>query len=206
MLFKKELWDRLADGTVALAFRRWKRPTVTTGGTLKTPAGVLAIDEVAEVTEASITADDAAQAGYGSLDELRRDLRFGADRRTFRIAFHHAGPDPRDRLRQNPVDDTYFAEVVKQLDRFDMASRDGAWTRRLLAAIEASPAVPSRDLAERLDEEQARLKRRVRCLKDLGLTDSLGTGYQLSPRGHSVAELLTAQDQHGRSHPKPRSK
>ncbi len=56
----------LADGTVTLAFRRWQRPTVTTGGTLKTAVGVLAIDEVVEINENSITAEDAARAGYGS--------------------------------------------------------------------------------------------------------------------------------------------
>ncbi|CAN5632249.1 hypothetical protein BH24ACT14_BH24ACT14_07980 [soil metagenome] len=64
------------------------------------------------------------------------------------------------------------------------------WTRRLLAAIEESPGLRSGDLAERLGDEQVRLKRRVRRLKDLGLTESLGIGYRLSPRGQAVTERL----------------
>jgi hypothetical protein len=32
------------------------------------------------------------------------------------------------------------------------------------------------------------LKRRVRRLKELGLTESLGTGYRLSPRGEAYVE------------------
>jgi hypothetical protein len=51
VLFRKELWTGLADGTVTLAFRRWQRPTVTTSGALKTAVGVLAIDEVVEINE-----------------------------------------------------------------------------------------------------------------------------------------------------------
>jgi len=192
VLFRKELWTGLADGTVTLAFRRWQRPTVTTSGALKTAVGVLAIDEVVEINENFITAEDAARAGYGSVDELRRDLGPRPDRRAYRTAFHHAGADPRERLRQTPLDDEHYAEVVQRLDRLDSASRDGGWTRRLLAAIEASPGLRSGDLAERLGDEQVRLKRRVRRLKDLDLTESLGTGYRLSPRGHAVSERLTA--------------
>jgi hypothetical protein len=49
------------------------------------------------------------------------------------------------------------------------------WTRRLLAAIEESPGLRSGDLAERLGDEQVRLKRRVRRLKDPALPKALAS-------------------------------
>jgi hypothetical protein len=32
MLFKQRFWAGLADGSVTVAFRRWRRPTVRAGG------------------------------------------------------------------------------------------------------------------------------------------------------------------------------
>ncbi len=42
MLFEQRLWSGLADGSVTVAFRRWKRPRARVGGRHRTPAGVLA--------------------------------------------------------------------------------------------------------------------------------------------------------------------
>lgn len=39
MLLPKQLWDPIARGEVTLAFRRWRRPTVRAGGSLRSPAG-----------------------------------------------------------------------------------------------------------------------------------------------------------------------
>jgi hypothetical protein len=74
MLFQQRLWAGLADGTVTVAFRRWKRPRARAGGSHRTPAGVLAVDAVAEIDPAAISEDDARAAGYGSLTELLRQL------------------------------------------------------------------------------------------------------------------------------------
>ena len=46
MLFPKRVWVGLVDGSVTVAFRYWKRPTVKGGGTLQSAVGVLAIDSV----------------------------------------------------------------------------------------------------------------------------------------------------------------
>ena len=40
VLFPKRVWDGLADGSVTVAFRYWKRPTVRRAGRIVTPAGV----------------------------------------------------------------------------------------------------------------------------------------------------------------------
>lgn len=63
MLFPAHLHAGLADGSVTLAFRRWRRPTVKAGGTLRSPAGVLAIDAVELVPLAAI--GEAAGAAPG---------------------------------------------------------------------------------------------------------------------------------------------
>ena len=99
MLFEQRLWAGLADGTVTVTFRRWRRPRARAGGRHVTPAGVLAVDAVAEVDPAAITEDDARAAGFGSLAELRGRLDRHGDGPVWRVDFHHAGADPREALR-----------------------------------------------------------------------------------------------------------
>ncbi len=55
MLIKQKFLDGIAEGRISLAFRRWKRPTVKAGGSLRTIIGVLAIEAVDVVTDKSIT-------------------------------------------------------------------------------------------------------------------------------------------------------
>lgn len=59
MLFKQETLRSVADGTVRLAFRRWRRPTVRAGGTLLTSVGLLAIESVDPIADADITVAEA---------------------------------------------------------------------------------------------------------------------------------------------------
>ena len=75
MLFKQRFWPGLADGTITLAFRRWKRPTVKAGGTLTSPGGVLGIDEVVIIEPDEITAEQAQAAGYRTAEDVLADLR-----------------------------------------------------------------------------------------------------------------------------------
>lgn len=190
MLFGKEHWRGLADGSITVAFRRWIRPTVRPGGTLTTPSGVLAIEDVVEVSEEDLDDADARASGYPSVAQLRDSLRAGEDRRLYRITFQHVGADPREELRTRTVDEAGLREVERRLDRLDAASETGPWTRLLLAAIDRHPGMWSGDLAAEVGDERDRLKRRVRRLKELGLTESLRTGYRISPRGRSVLERL----------------
>jgi DNA-binding IclR family transcriptional regulator len=52
------------------------------------------------------------------------------------------------------------------------------------------PAERAADLAQRVGKDRSRFKRRVRRLKELGLTESLVVGYRLSPRGRALLEHL----------------
>jgi hypothetical protein len=73
-----------------------------------------------------------------------------------------------------------LAAIAARLARLDRAA---SWTRATLALIDAYPGVRAEDLAGRQGLDKASFKRRVRRLKDLGLTESLPLGYRLSPRG-----------------------
>jgi hypothetical protein len=65
VLFRKDLWDKLADGSVTVAIRRQKRPTVRAGGTLQSPAGQLAIDDPRVDLRAQDDFDPAEVAALG---------------------------------------------------------------------------------------------------------------------------------------------
>jgi hypothetical protein len=188
VLFRQGFWAGLADGSVTLAFRRWKRPTVKTGGRLTTPAGVLAIEEVKVIEEGAITEADARRSGFVDRAALLDELA-GRQGELYRIAFHRSGDDPRVALREQAAlteDDS--AELARRLARLDRASTHGPWTEAVLRLIAERPAVRAGDLAESLGRERLAFKADVRKLKALGLTESLDVGYRLSPRGEAWLE------------------
>ncbi|WP_286157173.1 helix-turn-helix domain-containing protein [Sinorhizobium sp. RAC02] len=164
-----------------LAFRRWAKPTVRAGGTLRTAAGVLAIDSIERVDLDTVSAGDVQAAGYVSREELARDLR--PEGALYRIAFHVAGKDPRENLRENDtLDPGEIAALKGALAKLD---RKGEWTSAALCMIAERDGRTAAEIAERLDMEKLTLKRKIRQLKELGLTESLAVGYRLSPRGHA---------------------
>ena len=187
MLFRAATLPRIADGSITLAFRRQRRPTVRAGGTLTTPVGVLAIDDVRIVDEQEITDADARRAGYLAREEVLSELGPpDPDRQLYRVELHLAGPDPRivQRARDDLSDDD-VAMLRERLGRLDRASTHGPWTAEVLALIAKRPAVRAGDLADQLGRERLAFKADVRKLKALGLTESLDVGYRLSPRGHA---------------------
>jgi hypothetical protein len=184
MLFRQDVLRRIGAGEVTLAFRRWRRPSVKAGGTLRTRVGVLAIESVEVVDEDDVTDADAARAGAATREAV---LREGPqDRPLYRIEFRLAGPDPRIALRERRrISRAERAEIDTRLSRLDAASRHGPWTRRVLELIAERPGTRAPDLAASLGRETAPFKADVRKLKDLGLTESLRIGYRLSPRGRA---------------------
>jgi len=184
MLLPMALMEPIREGSVTLAFRSWKRPTVRTGGTLKTAAGLLGIDEVTPVDPAAISGAEAQAAGAGSRDELLAWLRSEPDRQVYRIRFHRIGDDPRIALREDDrIDAAERERLDARLAGWDRRSPTGPWTEASLRVIADSPGVVAGELARRIGSEREPFKRRVRQLKELGLTESLTVGYRLSPRG-----------------------
>lgn len=190
MLIRSSVLAQIKSGDVTLAFRRWRKPTVKAGGTLKTPIGLLSIDDVEKMTLKQITATDAERAGFGSRQELLADL---AQRKgqLFRITLAYAGADPRIELRkETDLSEADFRKLLIRLDRMDVRSATGHWTQRILAAIEQHPKFLAADLATDVGMDKVQFKTNVRKLKNLGLTISHQTGYALSPRGVTVLSRL----------------
>ena len=186
MLIPTSLYEGIRAGEITLAFRSWKRPTIKAGGTLQTPAGLLRIDALEEIAVSEITDADARAAGGASPNDIIAGLREGDDRTLYRIRFRRVGDDPRIALRKTAdIDVAAFDEITAQLDRWDKASRTGPWTREVLGAVDRYPGMQSGELASRLATDRQQLKRRIRQLKSLGLTESLQIGYRLSPRGRA---------------------
>jgi hypothetical protein len=190
MLIRREVLEKIATGEVDLAFRRWRRPTVKTGGSLRTAIGMLAIDAVDEMDEAALDDEAARRAGYPTRAHLIAALGSGRGDRLYRIRLRLAGPDPRVELRERgELDDAEHANLERRLARLDAASPTGPWTRTVLRLLEERPAVRASELAASLGLERAVFKRNVRKLKELGLTESLEVGYRLSPRGRAFLDL-----------------
>lgn len=191
MLFRSATLDRIATGEVTVAVRRWRRPTVRTGGTLVTPVGVLAIDEVRVIEGDELTDADAVAAGAASAAALLADPELRPDGRLHLVRFHLAGQDPRIALREDAeLDPGQMSEVLDRLARMDRSSTHGPWTEEVLGLIAGHAGVRAADLAGMIGRETATFKADVRKLKALGLTESLEVGYRISPRGRAVLDAL----------------
>ncbi len=194
MLIRRVDLDRIMAGEVTLAFRRWRRPTVKAGGTLRTAAGMLRIEAVDEVRQDAVTEADARAAGHASRAALEKTLSTHTDGVLYRIRLRPAGiVDPREALRRDTrLAASDLATLRERLTRMDASSPRGPWTEATLRAIATRPGTVSTALADGLGVERMWLKAQIRKLKALGLTESLEVGYRLSPRGATVIERSTS--------------
>ena len=186
MLFRTADLEAIFAGERTLAFRRWKRPTVKVGGTVRTQMGMVGIDAIEPIAPADVTDAEAVAAGYR--DAAGVVAMFEAQEgQCYRIRLHPAGPDPRDALREAPPTPEEIEKITKRLAKLDGAE---PWTAAVLELIRAKPGVVSTALAEVVGLPRDAFKERVRKLKGLGLTISLEVGYRLSPRGEAVLAAL----------------
>lgn len=187
MLLRAAELNAIRAGRVDLAFRRWDRPRLRVGTRMRTAIGLVEATVVEEIAVEAISEAEARRAGAGSRDELLARLARRPEHPIFRIGLRFAGGDPRVALReQADLSDEEHAQIVRRLERLDLASRNGPWTRSALAMIDRRPAVRAAELAHELGRETPAFKRDVRKLKELGLTESLPTGYRLSPRARAL--------------------
>lgn len=191
MLIRQNVLEAIVRGEVTLAFRRWARPTVKAGGQLQTSLGLLEILAVDKVLPRAISASDAVAAGYTDVTTLREELESRSRGEFYRIRLRFAGADPRLALReQADISDAEADRLIVKLARFDAGSPHGAWTCRTLEDIRDRPKERAADVAARLGVPKDWLKTSVRKLKNLGLTISHEPGYELSPRGRKLLEIL----------------
>lgn len=194
MLIKRETLERIRKGEITLQFRRWQRRTVKPGGTLKTSIGLLGIGDIREADPASLTDADARCAGFIDAAALGAWLDAGKPGRLERIEIRYLGEDPRLILRRDAdLSPEELSGLVSELDLMDRRSGSGPWTGRALTLIANHPGRAAAELALEMGEENLPFKSRIRKLKVMGLTESLKTGYRLSPRGEKVHGALKSR-------------
>lgn len=188
MLLPPKVAQGVADGSVTLAFRRWRKQDVQPGSEFRTVAGVVRVDAVEVVDD--VTDEEAVAAGWPDAARLRKQLdKVEGDLPTYKVTLSWAGPDPRVALRESAdLTDADVAAIDAKLERLDRASSHGAWTMATLDVIRRRPHTRAPDLAVEMGRERDPFKIDVRKLKNLGLTRSFEVGYEVSPRGLAYLE------------------
>ncbi len=74
MLLKRELLEEIKAGKVDVVFRRWSRPTVKAGGTLKTKVGLLSVKSMDLMSPHDVGDADARRAGFADVAAFHRWL------------------------------------------------------------------------------------------------------------------------------------
>ena len=165
--FTRDAHAGIADGSVTVTYRAWKRPQVKVGGRYRVG------DLTVEVTAIDVVARSTVPAEH--------DRWLGDADPVHRVQLRLADPVP----AKAPLS---IEELRTRLDRMDARSEHGPWTRDVLALIGARPGVVSTELAATLDRERFAFKADVRKLKALGLTESLEVGYRLSALGRALLD------------------
>jgi hypothetical protein len=189
VLLNRDTAEGIANGSITLVLRRWDAPRAKVGGTQRTVAGTIRVDDITEHPgRYRVTAAQARAAGYPDAKTAQKELDRRPARHTYVIAVSYLAPDERPELASDDrLTDADVSAISARLDRWDAATEP--WTRQYLKMIGDNEAVRAPDLAARVGLDVPRFKRRVRQLKGLGLTISLDVGYRLSPRGRAYLRL-----------------
>jgi len=190
VLLNRATAEGIAGGGISLVLRRWDVPRAKPGGTQRTMAGTIRIDDVVEYpADYRVTKGQARAAGYPDVATAQAELDRRPAKHTYLIKVSFLGADERPALAaDDALNAADVAAIAGRLDRLDAASESGPWTRRYLRLVADNEAVRAPDLAAGEGLDVPRFKRRVRRLKELGLTISLDVGYRLSPRGRVFLE------------------
>jgi hypothetical protein len=189
MIFKFHQLKAIKSGEITYAFRRWEKPNVKKGGSMKTAIGVIRFTEVEPIKEEAITKTDAAKAGFENVDLLLKYLNKGTSGTIYKVKVKYESEDPRIELREKTeLTDNEFQKIKTKLERLDKTR--GPWVLIVMKLIKRYPERRAGDLAEIMKMDKLDFKVNVRKLKNLGLTISHEIGYSLSPLGEIVMERL----------------
>lgn len=192
MILTNRIAHDVAAGKVTLAYRRWKYPRVKPGSRFRTVAGIVRVEAIDEADPEQIDATAAQDAGYATPDELLATLREDPVGPLWCITLAWAGPDPREARAENAaLSPSDITDIDVLLDRIDART---PWARTTLDRIAAHPGITAAQLADGLPLGKDALKRRIRTLKEHGLTRSMRVGYELSARGRAYLSATDPQE------------
>ena len=190
-MFTADAHGRVVSGEITVTWRLWQYAHVKAGSVYATGfGGALEIEDVRGVRAADITDADAHEAGHANAASLIEFARSHTGREVsddtllYRVQFHYT-PNVPEKPKLS------LEEIEKRLNRLDTASKFGPWTRQTLRLLEDQPGVAARYLAPEVGQPRDDFKVNVRKLKSLGLTISLGTGYELSELGQTYLDSLS---------------
>jgi len=190
VLLNRATAEGIAGGGISLVLRRWDVARAKPGGTQRTMAGTIRIDAVAEHPhDYRVTEGQARAAGYPDAATAQAELERRQAKHTYLISVSFLAPTSARRWPRT----THWPPLTSPRSRpasnaSTPPSESGPWTRRYLRLVADNEAVRAPNLAAGEGLDVPRFKRRVRRLKELGLTISLGVGYRLSPRGRAFLE------------------
>jgi hypothetical protein len=190
LLFTVHILKKIKSGEVTAALRKWKKPTVKQNGTLITRIGQLSIDKLDRIELEEVDHKILKACGIEDFESLKKKFFDRKEGDLYLIRFSVKGPDPRIDLRNNTE---WTAEELSNLKK-KMTSWDNnftaPWTLRVLKHILENPHKRAADNSVDLDIPKDKLKLNIRKLKAQGLTISHSVGYELSPRGKKLLDLL----------------
>ncbi|HEX5996817.1 MAG TPA: hypothetical protein VFY84_16880, partial [Jiangellales bacterium] len=95
VLFRAQTLHKIREGSVSLAFRRWRQPRVREGSRQRTGIGVVEFGAVTAVSDDAVSDVDARRAGYSSAHALLAEFPPSEGEKLFKIEVRYGGPDPR---------------------------------------------------------------------------------------------------------------
>ena len=191
MLFKRDFKAGIRAGRITRTYRNWKRIQARVGGRYNlAPDGIIEVSTISRVSLNTVTDRDARAAGFDDRNQLRDYLGLPADAGAYRIDFRYLGAGKLPEPAREKLDAAALADLSVKLCRMDNRAA-APWTRQALELIGSQPGIRAAELAPTFGWDTASFKGQIRKLKAFGLTISLETGYQLSPRGRQLLEEIS---------------
>ena len=120
MLFTRPFKERIAAGEITLTYRVWRQPRAKAGGRYNIPPyGAIEVASVTQTRLDAVTAADARDAGFATVEELARQLKAASDAAVYRVAFEFLGSKPVKQPDKGLLADEELADLAARLRKTD---------------------------------------------------------------------------------------
>jgi hypothetical protein len=186
MQFRKPFKAQIRAGRVTCSIRTWQRPQARVGGRYNLhPEGAIEVTAVRQLPLSRVSAGSIRASGFSDRAALRTFLGAKGDPLVYQVDFRYLGGALVKVPDRGVLSNEELLALLGKLAAMDARSK-APWTTAVLVTLDERPGTRAADLAAGFGWETAVFKAQVRKLKALGLSISLGTGYELSARGRQV--------------------
>ncbi|MCB1684740.1 MAG: hypothetical protein R3E82_08370 [Pseudomonadales bacterium] len=191
MQFTRQFKEAIREGKVTCSFRTWRSPQAKVGGRYNLhPTGAIEVTALKQLRLADARLRDIRRSGFPDREALCGYLKVGEGDDVYQVEFRYLGTIRVKAPPRHKPGAQESQELIEKLEAMDARSSRGPWACRTLALIGEHPGLRAAELAAHINWETRPFKASVRRLKQLGLTESLETGYRLTKRGRTVLEHL----------------